>query len=69
MSETGKPGFHSGVWPWIRLLIFWVAGVRATVFAEADQPGWAFWLGGVLLALAVVDTVLLARQILTRKAQ
>ena len=66
MSRTTMTAAYRGFWPYLRLAIFWIAGARSTVFAAPDQPQWEFWLGCVLLALAVLDTALLIRQLLKR---
>lgn len=67
MSRTPMTAAYRGFWPYLRLTIFWIAGARSTIFASPDQPQWEVWIGWILLALAVLDTALLIRQLLTRR--
>jgi hypothetical protein len=51
------------VWQIQRTLLFWIIGLFNTVFIRpADVGTWKNWLGWLLLALALIDTVSLLVQ-------
>ena len=55
-------GGHA-LWHVQRTVLFWIIGLGNTVWARPeDVGGWRTWVGGALLAIAVVDTVALWRR-------
>ena len=60
------------VWQIQRTLLFWIIGLFNTLLIRpADVGTWKHWLGWLLLALALIDTISLlvqAIQALNRRA-
>jgi hypothetical protein len=51
------------VWHETRTLLFWVLGLMNTVWAKpGDEGSWNWWVGVVLLVVALADTMALYRR-------
>ena len=54
---------RADVWHVQRMVLFWIIGVfNAAMVRPEDVGSWKNWLGWLLVALAVMDTVLLFRR-------
>lgn len=57
MSEKVTTGKAAATWFYIRTLGFWIVGLMNTVLARPEDIGSVkYWIGWVLLAIAVLDT-------------
>ncbi len=51
------------VWHVLRTVLFWIIGLSNTLWVRPGDAGtWRNWLGWVILALALTDTVVLLRK-------